>query len=175
MGKLQATSPFWLRLCKSGTGEDPCKWSQLTWNITWYRNTLKPPSWSLSTAANSRDLALPRHPYATRTDTCTTRLIISHPNILFPSRPATITLVWVLKVFPDVHTGLGQFGKPFSFNLNTLVTLVHDKGQPLTRYAKIKEQFEKMENEGKTCWQYKPTSWCSDMTIREARKYLESV
>ena len=50
-----------------------------------------------------------------------------------------------------MHTGLGQFGKPFSFNLNTLVTLVHDKGQPLTRYAKIKEQFEKMENEGKTC------------------------
>ena len=120
---------------------------------------------------------LPRHPYATRTDTCTTRLIISHPNILFPSRPATITLVWVLKVFPDVHTGLGQFGKPFSFNLNTLVTLVHDaiQGQPLARHAKIKEQFEKMESEGKTCWQYKPTAWCSDMTIREARKNLESV
>ena len=54
----------------------------------------------------------------------------------YPSRPATITLVWVLKVFPDVHTGLGQFGKPFSFNLNTLVTLVHDaiQGQPLARH-----------------------------------------
>ena len=61
--------------------------------------------------------------------------------------------MWVLKVFPDVHTGLGQFGKPFSFNLNTLVTLVHDaiQGQPLARHDKIKEQFEKMESEGKTC------------------------
>ena len=29
-------------------------------------------------------------------------------------------------LFPDVYTGLGQFGKPFSCNLNTLVTLVHD-------------------------------------------------
>ena len=81
------------------------------------------------------------------------RLIISHPNTLFPSRPATITLVWVLKVFPDVRTGLGQFGKPFSFNLNPLVTLVHDAihKQPLERHAKIKEQFEKMESEVKIC------------------------
>ena len=80
-----------------------------------------------------------------------------------------ITLVWVLKVFPYLHTGLGQFGKPFSFNLNPLVTLVHDAihRQPLARHTKTKEQFDKMASEGKICRQYKPTAWCSDMTIRE--------
>ena len=85
--------------------------------------------------------------------------------------------MWVLKVFPDVHTGLIQFGKPFSFNLNPLVTLVHDAihGQPLARHAKIKEQFDKMESEGKICRQYKPTAWCSDVTIRGAGTNLESV
>ena len=80
-----------------------------------------------------------------------------------------ITLVWVLKVFPYLHTGLGQFGKPLSFNLNPLVTLVHDAihRQPLARHTKTKEQFDKMASEGKICRQYKPTAWCSDMTIRE--------
>ena len=37
-----------------------------------------------------------------------TRLIFSHAKILFPSRPATITLEWVLKAFPDLHTGLNS-------------------------------------------------------------------
>ena len=85
--------------------------------------------------------------------------------------------MWFLKVFSGVHAGLGQFGKPFSFNFNPLVTLVHDAihRQPLARHAKIKEQFDKMESEGKICRQYEPTAWCSDVTIRGARTNLESV
>ena len=170
MGKMQATSPFWLS-AKLGLIKIPA--DEVNWRGT---------SHGSETLSNLHpvapvQLALLRHPCATRTDTCTTRFIISYPNILFPSRPATITLVWALKVFPDVHTGLIQFGKPFSFNLNLLVTLVHDAihRQPLARHAKIKEQFDKMESEGKICRQYKPTAWCSDVTIRGARTNLESV
>ena len=36
------------------------------------------------------------------------------PNISLTPCPAKITLEWVLEAFPDVHTGLGQFGKPVS-------------------------------------------------------------
>ena len=39
-----------------------------------------------------------------------TCLIFSHPNIPFPSRPATITLEWVLRAFPNIHTGWNSVG-----------------------------------------------------------------
>ena len=93
------------------------------------------------------------------------------PNISLPSRPAKMTLEWVLEAFPDVHTGLGQFGKPVSFDLDPTVTPVHDAihRQPVARHAKIKEQLDKMESEGKICRQYEPTAWCSNMTIRETK------
>ena len=48
------------------------------------------------------------------------------PNISLPSCPSKMTLEWVLEAFPDVHTGLGQFGKPVSFDLDPTVTPVHD-------------------------------------------------
>ena len=82
-----------------------------------------------------------------------------------------MTLEWVLKAFPDVHTGLGLFGKPVCFDLDPKVTPVHDAihRQPVARHAKIKEQLDKMESEGKICRQYEPTAWCSNMTIRETK------
>jgi len=88
-----------------------------------------------------------------------------------PAKPATITSKWGLEAFPDVHTGLGQFGRPFPFELDPKVIPVHDTihQQPLARYAKIKEQLHKIEREGKICRQYEPTAWCSNMTIRETK------
>ena len=93
------------------------------------------------------------------------------PNISLPPCQAKITLEWVLEAFPDVHTGLGQFGKPVSFDLDPNVTPVHDAihRQPVARHAKIKEQLDKMESEEKICQQYEPTAWCSNMTIRETK------
>ena len=93
------------------------------------------------------------------------------PNISLPPCPAKITLEWVLEAFPDVHTGLGLFGKPDSFDLDPNITPVHDAihRQPVARHAKIKEQLDKMESEGKICRQYEPTAWCSNMTIRETK------
>lgn len=38
-----------------------------------------------------------------------------------------MTLNWVLKIFPDVHTGLGQFGRPVSFDLDPKVTPVQNE------------------------------------------------
>lgn len=96
---------------------------------------------------------------------------VPHPNTSLPSCPANMTLEWVLKAFPDVHTGLGQFGKPVSFDLDPTVTPVHDAihRQPVARHARIKGQLDKMESEGKICRQYEPTAWCSNMTIRETK------
>ena len=37
-----------------------------------------------------------------------------------------MTLEWVLVASPDVDAGLGQFGKPVSFDLDPNVTQVHD-------------------------------------------------
>ena len=78
---------------------------------------------------------------------------VPHPNTSLPTCPATMTLEWVLKAFPDVHTRLGQFGRPVSFDLDLKVTPVHDAIhlQPVARHAKIKEQLDKMESEGKIC------------------------
>ena len=93
------------------------------------------------------------------------------PNISLPSCPSKMIIEWVLEAFPDVHTGLGQFGKPVSFDLDPTVTPVHDAihRQPVARHAKIKEQLDKMESEGKICRQYEPTAWCSNMTIRKTK------
>ena len=93
------------------------------------------------------------------------------PNISLPSCPPKMTLERVLEAFPDVHTGLGQLGKPVGFYLDPNVTPVHDAihRQPVARHAKIKEQLDKMESEGKICRQYEPTAWCSKMTIRETK------
>ena len=96
---------------------------------------------------------------------------VPHPNSSLPTRPATITLEWVLKAFPDVPTGLGQFGRLVTFDLDPKVTPVHDAihRQPVAWHAKIKEQLHKMESEGKICRQYEPTDWCSNMTVRETK------
>ena len=95
---------------------------------------------------------------------------ILHPNTSLPTCPAKMTLEWVLEAFPDVHTGLGQFGKPVSFNLDPKVTPGHDAihRQSVARHARIKEQLDKMESK-KICRQYEPTAWCSNMTIRETK------
>ena len=83
-----------------------------------------------------------------------------------------MTLQWVLGAFPDVHTGLGQFGKPVSFDLHPKVrkkvTPVHYAihRRAVARHAKIIEQLEKMEGEGEICQQYEPTTWCSNMTMK---------
>ena len=50
---------------------------------------------------------------------------VPHPNTSLSSLPAKMTLEWVLKAFPDVHTGLGQLGKPVCFDLDPEVTPVH--------------------------------------------------
>ena len=73
-----------------------------------------------------------------------------------------------------MHTGLGQFGRPFSFELDPKVIPVHDTihQQPLARHAKIKEQSHEMESEGKICRQNEPTAWCSNMTVRETKDKL---
>ena len=78
---------------------------------------------------------------------------------------------WVLEAFPGAHTGLGEYGRPVSFDLDPKVTLVHDAihRQPVARHAKIKEELDKMESEGKICRQNEPTAWCSNMTVRETK------
>ena len=83
--------------------------------------------------------------------------------------PGKINLKWVLETFADVHKGLGQFGRPISFDLDPSVTPVHDAihTQPVARHIKIKEELDRMEEEGKICRQYEPTAWCSNMTVRE--------
>ena len=83
--------------------------------------------------------------------------------------PGKINLKWVLETFADVHKGLGQFGRPISFDLDPSVTPVHDAihRQPVARHIKIKEELDRMEEEGKICRQYEPTAWCSNMTVRE--------
>ena len=85
------------------------------------------------------------------------------PNISLPFCPAKMTLEWVLEAFPDVHTGLEQFGKPVAFDLGPNVTPVHNAihWQPVARHAKTKEQLDKMESKGKICRQHEPTAWCS--------------
>ena len=96
---------------------------------------------------------------------------ISHPDTTGQPRPATLTMKWVLDAFQDVHTGLGHLGRPVTFDLDPTVKPVHDAihHQPVARHAKIKEQLDKMESEGKICRQYKPTAWCSNMTVRETK------
>ena len=96
---------------------------------------------------------------------------VPHSNTTLPARPDTVTLKWVLEAFPDVHTGLGAFGRPVSFDLDLTVTPIHDDihQQPVARHAKIKEQLDKMESEGKICRQCKPTAWCSNMTVRKTK------
>ena len=66
-----------------------------------------------------------------------------------------------------MHTGWNSLGGPFTFNLDLLVTLVHDTihRQPLARHAKIKERLDKMKCEEKICRKSEPKAWCSDMTI----------
>ena len=82
-----------------------------------------------------------------------------------------MTLERVVKAFPDVDTGLVQFGRPVSFDLDVKVTPVHDTihWQPVARRVKIREQLDKMESEGKICQHYEPTTWCSNMMIREPK------
>ena len=96
---------------------------------------------------------------------------VPHSNTTPPARPDTITLRWVLEAFPDAHTGLGEFGRHVSFDLDPTVTPVHDAihRQPVARLAKIKEELDKMESEGKICRQDEPTAWCSNMTVRETK------
>ena len=93
-------------------------------------------------------------------------------NVTHPS--TTLTMKWVLAEFQNVHTGLGQLGRPVTFNMDPTVKPVHDAihrqpVQPVVRHTKIKEQFNKMENEGKIYRQYAPTAWCSNMTVRETK------
>ena len=78
---------------------------------------------------------------------------------------------WVLDEFQAVHTGLGQLGRPVTFDMDPTVKPVHDviHRQPVARHTKIKEQLHKRESEGKICRQYKPTAWCSNMTVRETK------
>ena len=58
-----------------------------------------------------------------------------------------------------------QFGGPFTFNLDPLVTLACDAiyRQPLARHTKIKEQLDKI------CRKSEPKAWCSYMTIKEPK------
>jgi len=60
---------------------------------------------------------------------------------------------WVLGEFQDVHPGLGQLGRPATFDMNPTVKPVHYAihRQPVARQTKIKEQLNKMESEGKIC------------------------
>ena len=55
-----------------------------------------------------------------------------------------MTLKWLLKEFPDVHTRLGQFGRPVSFDFDLKATPVYDAihWQPV-------EQLDKMKSKGK--------------------------
>jgi len=99
------------------------------------------------------------------------------PNISLPSCPAKMTLERVLEAFDDMHTGLGQFGKPVAFDLDPNVTPVHDAiyRQPVARRAKVKGQLDKMESVGKICRHYEPIAWCSNMTIRETKDKFRMV
>lgn len=60
---------------------------------------------------------------------------VPNPTTPLPTRLAKITLLWVLKEFRNVRTGLGQFAKPVSFSTETPVhEAIH------RQHAKIKEQ-----------------------------------
>jgi len=130
--------------------------------------TLRPPHLyqQLTTYSHARDMPMNPEPISSP---C--MFDIPHSNTTLPARPDTVTLKWVLKAFQDVHTGLGEFGRPVSFDLDPTVTPVHDAihRQPVARHAKIKEELDKMESEGKICRQYESTAWCSNMTVRETK------
>jgi len=93
-------------------------------------------------------------------------------NMRMHPEPISSPRKWVLEAFPDVHTGLGEFGRPVSFDSDPTVTHsnpVHDAMTPVALHAKIKKQLNKMESEGKICRQYEPTAWCSNMTVSETK------
>ena len=69
----------------------------------------------LPTADNLHARDMPMHPEPISSP----RMFdVPHSNTTPPARPDTITLKWVLEVFPDAHTGLGEFGRPVSFDLD---------------------------------------------------------
>ena len=119
-------------------------------------------------AENSRSRDIPSQPEPTSSP-CVSN--VTHPSTMGPARPPTLAMKWVLDEFQDVHPGLGQLGRPVTFDMDPTVKPVHDAihHQPIARHTKIKEQLRKMEGQGKICRQYKPTAWCSNMTVRETK------
>ena len=120
-----------------------------------------------------RDLTRPRHPFATGTDTCTTHVWFFRIQT-YRFYPTLLQSRWsgFLKHFLIcIPVGVWGEGGAFTFNLDPLVTLVHDTihRQPLTKHAKIKEKLDKMKWEGKIYRKSEPKAWCSDMNIQQAK------
>ena len=74
-------------------------------------------------ADNSPPRDMPSQPEATSSP-CVSN--VTHPSTTGQARPPTLTMKWVLDEFQDVHTGLGQLGRPVTFDMDPTVKPVHD-------------------------------------------------
>jgi len=74
------------------------------------------------------DNSLPRdncHASATRTDVIPMGFKRYSSNTTGQTRLAIITMKWVLEEFQDVHKGLGQLGRPATFDRDPTVKPAH--------------------------------------------------
>ena len=75
----------------------------------------------------------------------------------------------LISVYKDNFTGLGTVGQPVSLTLDPSVTPRHAGVHriPVAKLEKVKEKLDDMVTSGKLTKVDEPTSWCSNMTVRE--------
>ena len=75
----------------------------------------------------------------------------------------------LISVYKDNFTGLGTVGQPVSLTLDPSVTPRHAGVHriPVAKLEKVKEKLDDMVTSGKLAKVDEPTSWCSNMTVRE--------
>ena len=69
-------------------------------------------------AENSRPRDIPRQPEPMSSPRVSN---VTPPSTTGPARPPTLTMKWVLDEFQNVHTGLGQLGRPVNFDMDPTV------------------------------------------------------
>ena len=75
----------------------------------------------------------------------------------------------LISVYKDNFTGLGTVGQPVSLTLDPSVTPRHAGVHriPVAKLEKVKDKLDDMVTSGKLAKVDEPTSWCSNMTVRE--------
>ena len=75
----------------------------------------------------------------------------------------------LISVYKDNFTGLGTVGQPVSLTLDPSVIPRHAGVHriPVAKLEKVKDKLDDMVTSGKLAKVDEPTSWCSNMTVRE--------